>query len=181
MKFKTLYLFLILFGLSACKLFVSYEQEAKQCNALQSKLDSLKLVYENVPFQEIERVGKASLKKLDSVMNYLSEKGEPLEKETGIFLGQYRGISKPFRKMTENKYRLESEIKYCEDQLKALATDIENKAAVKDSVIVYLQEEKEALKTLESKLNELYSIKDKMVEEFEKNEKKINEIIRSLK
>ena len=62
-----------------------------------------------------------------------------------------------------------------------MATDIENKAAVKDSVIVYLQEEKEALKTLESKLNDLYSIKDKMVEEFEKNEKKINEIIRSLK
>ena len=161
-------------------MFVSYEKEHHEVSALISKRDSLEVVYKNVPFDEIIRVGETSLKKLDSVMKMLESKKIELKKEDGIFLGRYRGISKPFRKMDKTQYKLEYDLKFSKDQLVDLEKDISNKALPKDSVSIFLKDESKALEVIESNLTQLLNTKDLMVEEFEKNEAQINELISSL-
>lgn len=140
--------------------------------------DSLEEVYNDINFEELIRVGETATEQMDSIKRMLKENGTTLSKEDAIFLGRYRSVSKPFRKLTENRNKIEFDLSLSKKQLDDLLKDINNKSIPRDSVMLFLDTEEEAVLVAQKNIEDLKESKRSVEEEFNKDQEEIKRIFK---
>lgn len=164
--------------LVGCSLFTSYKEETTKCENLLATRDSLEEVYNEIDFEELIKIGEAATEQMDSIKHMLNSNGTTLSKEDAIFLGRYRSVSKPYRKLAENRQKIEFDLRLSKKQLEDLLKDISNKSVPKDSVMLFLDSETEAVLIVQSNIEELKRSKSSVEEEFNKDQDEIKRIFK---
>lgn len=161
---------------TACSVFTSYQNEQNKADALLAKQDSLQQVFNNIDIEKITEIGQTTLGELDSILAMVKDKNLVLEKDDAIFLGRYKSLSKPYRKLNETRDFIVYDLNLSKKQLSALSKDIANKSIPKDSVNIFLNEEEQALKLVANNIEALKSSKNSVEKEYEQSQDEIKRI-----
>jgi hypothetical protein len=182
LKSLTKYLLLctIGFSIAACTLFTSYSEESAQCEALIASRDSIQTVYDNIDFTEVENIGQIVESEIDSIKSLLSSTGFALSKADAMFLGRYKSVSKPYRKLEKTKGQIEFDLRLCNKQLSDLKQDIDSKKIEKVNLATHLKTEKEALDIVINNINNFLKSKNSVKVEFEKDKEEIKRIFKAI-
>jgi flagellar motor protein MotB len=170
----------ISFSFAACSLFTSYKEEAGICDALIARHDSIQKAYDSIDFEEIEIIGKTVEAEMDSIKKLLSTTGFALKKEDAMFLGRYKSVSKPYRKLEETRQTIEFDLRLSKKQLADLKQDIDNKKIEKEALSTHLETEEEALQIVIKNINNFLKSKASVQEEFEKDKVEIKRIFKDI-
>lgn len=168
------------FAFVACSLFTSYKEEASKCEALIARHDSIQQVYDNINFEEIQIIGKTVETEMDSIKKLLSTTGYALKKEDAMFLGRYKSVSKPYRKLEETRHEIEFDLRLSKKQLTDLQQDINNKKIEKEALTTHLQTEEKALQVVINNIDNFINSKDGVKVEFEKDKEEIKRIFKDI-
>lgn len=177
---KYLSIALISIGAFACTLFTSYSEEAAQCNALINTRDSIQKVYDAIDFTAIETIGKIVESEMDSIKKLIAVNEYALSKEDAMFLGRYKSVSKPYRKLDKTRNQIEFDLRLSKKQLDDLKLDIDNKKIEKELLSTHLKTEGEALEIIISNIDNFLQSKQSVTEEFNKDKDEIKRIFKAI-
>lgn len=171
---------LVFIGASACNLFTSYSDEAAQCKALINTRDSIQSVYNSIDFDAIEHIGKTVETEIDSIKQLIDSKNFALSKEDAMFLGRYKSVSKPYRKLQKTRNQIEFDLRLSKKQLSDLKQDIDNKKIEKEALSTHLNSESEAIQIIKSNIDNFLKSTQSVSDEFNKDKDEIKRIFKAI-
>jgi chromosome segregation ATPase len=175
--FKFLILSLTL--LTAC---VSYEDEQKEVKELQDRVTAIDTKIEQINVPQIIVIREGINSELAEIKETIDSLGVVLELDDMIFMQNYKMLTKPlkpkrFERVMSN---VNIELEISKKQITDLANDVENKAIDKEQLKTFLRDEDEALKVIETKIEEIAQKKETLIAGQKNMRAKVDTFVKEL-
>lgn len=180
MRHRLAFICIIIISLVACRQ-TTYEHEIASIDSLLVQLDTLDLMHRRIDTSDFATLGKEFTENLAFVQKTYTLKEDTMPKDVAMLMSEYRGLKKPAKGFKDKYQRTAEELNFAKSQLADLRHDLQNNLL--DSVFVdeMLTDEKEAVKSISSSLEELKMSSDYTKKKREELEPKIDSLIQVLK
>ena len=180
MKNGITFVLLMLLVFTSCKQ-TSYKAEITTIDSLLVELDTLDLIHRRIDTTDFATFRKTFTDNISYVQQAYTEGKDTMPKNVAMLMSEYRVLKKPAKGLHKKYTKTAEELKFAKRQLADLRHDLQNNLL--DSVFVeeMLIEERQAVKSVSSSLEELKISSDFIEKKREELEPRIDSLIQVIK
>lgn len=178
LKFNLALLGLIIFA--ACQQN-PHDSNISEIEKLKAELDSASLMFSKIDTNGYAVFEKKYKRNVAFVQQQLLAIGDTMDRETALFMSEYRELKKPYSQFKTKYEQADKELKFSENQLITLKHDLKNNAM--DTIISkrMVADEIKATESITSSVQNLYSADKQIRAKTAKMEPRIDSLINVLK
>jgi hypothetical protein len=178
LKFNLAVLGLIIF--SACQQN-PHISDISTIERLRVELDSAELVFSKIDTSGYAAFEKKYKRNVAFVQQKLLAKGDTMDRETALFMSEYRELKKPYAQFKTKYEQAEKELEFSENQLITLKHDLKNNNM--DTIISkrMMADEVKATESIVSSVKNLYASDQKIRAKTAEMEPRIDSLMNVLK
>jgi hypothetical protein len=148
---KTIYFYIITIltlALSGCG--NPYEKEIKEVEEMQVVLTSVKASYETIELEKVVYAKDSYTKNMNQIQAYY--KPDSMDMNVVQLLDLYKGVKKSAKGFEDDYHMLGEKIEFIDHQLVTLKNDLENNIDLKDSIDIFLSNERKNIEVLQKNI-----------------------------
>lgn len=132
-----------------------FETEIKSVNNLIEKLDSAEAIFNEIDTAHYQVIADTISSNLNWITRSYKQSNDTMDRETAMFISDYRGSNKVFTKMDNTYSEISAEIEFSKKQLQELKHDLEEEALTAILANKYLVQEGEAVRAIMQSVSSL--------------------------
>ncbi len=172
-KFLTFYSLMALLFLSSCS--NPYEKEIKEVHELQEVLKGVKQTFGTIELEKVTFAKETYEKNIAQIKKYYNP--DTIDYNVVNMLDFYKGVKKSSKGFEEEYFLIDEKIKFVDNQLKNLKFDLENKIDFKDSLAIFIQNERSNIELLQNNLATMIYNYEYIVSTHDSIAAKVNSIL----
>lgn len=172
-KILTLYSFLALVFLTSCA--NPYENEIKEVEELQQILTGVKQTFGTIEVTKVTYAKETYEKNMSQIKMYYNP--DSIDYNVVYMLDFYKGVKVSSKGFEEEHALINQKINFVDNQLKNLKVDLENKIDFKDSLAIFIQNERSNIELLQSNVSTMIYNYEYIVSTHDTIASKVNSIL----
>jgi hypothetical protein len=172
-KIISLYFSIAIVFLASCS--NPYEKEIKEVEDLQEVLIGVKHTYSSIEVTKVTYPRQTSEKNMSQIKMYYNP--DTIDYNVVDMLDFYKGVKKSAKGFEEEYNLIGQKINFIDNQLKTLKVDLENKIDFKDSLAIFIENERSNIEMLQNNLATMVYNYDYIVSTHDTIAHKVNSIL----
>jgi hypothetical protein len=173
---KTIYftfITLIIVTISSCS--NPYEKEIKEVEDLQVILSGVKSTYKTIELEKVIYAKETYTKNMDQIQTYY--KPDSVEKDVVGLINFYKGVKNSAKGFEDDYKMIGEKIEFVDHQLTTLKNDLENNIDLKDSIKIFISNEKKNIEILQKNIGTMIYNYDYVVNVHDSIANKVQSIL----